>query len=98
MPRARPPPPPGPRAAAASGPDRPPPSSEFLINSTISRDWSLKSVENSLQSFVPNEQDFSQPTQIIQLEPKSMAAVGLADIGAETLPQCRRNLRTALPQ
>jgi len=52
------------------GPRTPPPSSEFLINSTISRDWSLKSVENSLQPLVPNEhvlEPLPQPTQIVDL-------------------------------
>jgi hypothetical protein len=50
-------------------PPQPPPP-EFLINSTISRDWSLKTMENSSQSFLPNGRHFSQPTQKIKLKPK----------------------------
>lgn len=67
--RPPPPPPPG-HSRPPGGPRPPPPSSEFLINSTISRDWSLKSMENSLQSFVPNEhvlKPLPQPTQIVNL-------------------------------
>jgi hypothetical protein len=70
MPPLRPPSPPPPGARTPQWPRRPPPSSEFLINSTISRDWSLKSVENSLQPFVPNEhvlEPLPQPTQIVDL-------------------------------
>jgi hypothetical protein len=63
----RPPPPPGSRPA----PPPPPPSSDFLINSTISEDWSLKPMENSLQPFVPNEQNFSQPTQIFKINTRT---------------------------
>jgi hypothetical protein len=61
--------PPGGARTPQWGPRTPPPSSEFLINSTISRDWSLKSVENSLQPFVPNEQlePLPKPTQIVDL-------------------------------
>jgi hypothetical protein len=62
MSRPGPPPPPAPPR---------PPSSDFLINSTISRDWSLKSMGNSLQAFVPNERDSSMARRVFRLEPKA---------------------------
>ena len=66
----RPLPSPHPGASRSPGGPWPPPSSGFLINSTISRDWSLKSMENSLQAFVPNEHGLEPlpgPTRIVDL-------------------------------